>query len=75
MLEINASEKELVNKRNNALWRSIRHMGDPNFEAEYKAASQALSKAAFLRRQAIESNIHNYQFGSGSSDTCSFEMR
>ncbi|MCC2604594.1 hypothetical protein [Planctobacterium marinum] len=57
MIEVNFNERELVNRRNDALRRSIKHIGNPQFEAEFRAASQALSSMAFQKRQNIESNM------------------
>lgn len=49
------SERELVSKRNQALWRSIRNFGDASLEEEFKESCFALSKNTLIKRKFIES--------------------
>lgn len=55
MVQIISSERELISKRNQALWRSIRNLGDSSLEAEFRESCFALSKNTRIKRKFIES--------------------
>ena len=52
------NERELISKRNEALWRSIRNFGDSSLEEAFKESCFALSKNTRIKRQFIESVNH-----------------
>lgn len=54
------SEQELISKRNQALWRSIKNFGDPSLEDEFKETCFALSNNTLIKRKFIET-VNNAQ--------------
>lgn len=54
------SEQELISKRNDALWRSIKNLGNSSLEEEFRNSCFALSKNTLIKRKYIES-VNNTQ--------------
>lgn len=54
------SEQELISKRNQALWRSIKNFGDPLLQDKFKDSCFALSNNTLVKRKYIET-VNNTQ--------------
>ena len=53
------SERELMLKRNEALWNSLKNLADPSLEDEFRQSCFALSHNTLIKRRFIE-NINDH---------------